>query len=62
MTSLLYFYTRRAFSDPVKAWLQALTKNGAPIHICLTHADLLYSECKAEGKLDNIAEELKVCL
>ncbi|CAI7995846.1 hypothetical protein GBAR_LOCUS1774 [Geodia barretti] len=41
---------KRACSDPVKAWLQALSNNGAPIHICLTHADELYAECKAEGK------------
>ena len=52
--------SRRCFTDPVKAWLKALTKNGVALHICLTHADLLYSECKAEGKLDSIAGELKV--
>lgn len=44
----------------MKDWLRALTKNGTPIHICLTHADELYAECKAEGKVENIAEELKV--
>ena len=46
----------------MKAWLQALSSNGAPIHICLTHADELYAECKAEGKLQNIEDELKVSL
>jgi GTP-binding protein EngB required for normal cell division len=50
---------KRAFSEPVKAWLQALTKNGAPVHVCLTHADELYSECKRENKLENLSEELK---
>ena len=56
----LLFLFRRAYSDQVRVWLQALSKNGAPIHICLTHADELYAECKAEGKLDIISEELKV--
>ena len=49
-------------SDPVKAWLQALTQNGVPLHICLTHADLLYRECQRDGNLESIEHELKVCV
>jgi GTP-binding protein EngB required for normal cell division len=51
---------RKANSDPVKQWLQALTKNGVPVLTCLTHADVLYAECAEEGKREDIGRELQV--
>lgn len=51
---------RRASSDPVKWWLQQLTKNGVPVLVCLTYADVLYLECKEADRQEDIASELEV--
>lgn len=51
---------RKASSDPVKWWLQQLTKNGVPVLVCLTYADVLYLECKEADRQEDIATELEV--
>ena len=54
---------RKAVSDTVKVWLQALIKSGVPILLCLTHADVLYLECQEDGVecYSAIDKELMVC-
>jgi GTP-binding protein EngB required for normal cell division len=49
---------RKACSDPVKHWLQLLTKNGVPILVCLTYADVLYEECRDDQSESSIDSEL----
>ena len=56
----MHVFYRKANSDPVKQWLQAITKNGVPVLTCLTHADVLYSECAEEGRREDIGKELQV--
>lgn len=51
---------RKASSDPVKWWLQQLTKNDVPVLVCLTYADVLYLECKEADRQEDIASELEV--
>ena len=51
---------RKASTKAVKRWLQALQRNGVPVLVCLTHADMLYLECTDEDKRAAFKIELEV--
>ena len=59
-TPKYFLVYRKALSDPVKNWLKSLTKPNVPILVCLTHADVLYLECKDDHCESSIESELTV--
>ena len=69
ITYILYYNTRRIFSDVAKEWLHLLEAEDVPVVVCMTHADLRYNECmeKEEGnpeptpfKINEIGADLMV--